>query len=558
MKVKGFKRLLAVTVATTMVLSSGIVAFADGDTDSGHATGIGVVEYDDSVAVEYDKVTVDTISDSTAFGFRLDPTGLLSEYEPGEFSDEYSVYFTTTSKGKISVEEGSTLSYLKKVVIADTNGVWKHGSITVTVKNGETPASLTYSTIGEEPLFIWMPDDNTASKAGYSAGLPGKFVELTTPLANVYFEAADETNAAAGFKLKDDYRIETSDKAPIDGKLYHNVQTDIDGDLVDSKVTPLSSYVTITDGAITAVSNLAKHTGSAYANSANDFIYTAPETSKVNYSDTLEVVNKSTKAKTVTATVTLKNVEGLTFKDSDGYVTGTGNDAVYDDKASLWVKIDDGAATSKTLALSDDGKTATATYTATLAAKTGGAEVTYRTKTDNAVTGGHSYARFEGAGAEYSSNSFKIIASANDNEQAKDAWIAWGKTVTASTKPEFDIVYSVTDVADEEEEEEVTPTTAYAAVQNFGGTTGYVLLAKKSESEAFSISALSDVTSYKLKLNSGDYVDAMAKGMVYQGMVGVTYSNAQTLLGFTSLQTGDKITIQLVIGGTTYEAVFTQ
>jgi hypothetical protein len=97
---------------------------------------------------------------------------------------------------------------------------------------------------------------------------------------------------------------------------------------------------------------------------------------------------------------------------------------------------------------------------------------------------------------------------------------------------------------------------AHAAVQNFNGS--YVLLAKKSADEAFDIEAKSDVTSFRLKLNEGNYVDAMAKGMVYQGMVGVTYADAQTLLSFSTLQAGDEITMEIVIDGTTYEATYIQ
>lgn len=102
-----------------------------------------------------------------------------------------------------------------------------------------------------------------------------------------------------------------------------------------------------------------------------------------------------------------------------------------------------------------------------------------------------------------------------------------------------------------------TPVDAYATVQSFGSV-GNVLLTKPSETTTFTgLTAPSGITSYEIKYNSGEYVNVLDKAMVHQEMVGITYANAQAALGFTSLQSGDKITIKVVIDGTTYVAVFT-
>lgn len=127
------------------------------------------------------------------------------------------------------------------------------------------------------------------------------------------------------------------------------------------------------------------------------------------------------------------------------------------------------------------------------------------------------------------------------------------------TAPDLKVTWSFAMAGEaeaEEEEETVTPVDAYSAVQNFDGT--YVLLTKPSESTTFEgLTAVSGITSYELKLNDGAYVDAIDKAMVYQGMVGVTYQDAQAKLGFEGLESGDKITTKVVIGETTYVAVFT-
>lgn len=102
---RNFKKILAATLAATMVLSSSITALADGDT-SGSSTGAGTSE--GHVEKKATSVTLPTIADNTTpFAYTMDPEGLVvatSHEKYGsavEFpaSNDSQVYFNNGKKG---------------------------------------------------------------------------------------------------------------------------------------------------------------------------------------------------------------------------------------------------------------------------------------------------------------------------------------------------------------------------------------------------------------------------------------------------------------------------
>lgn len=559
------KRFLAVTLAATMVINSGILAFAEGETDTGHAEGTGIVEYDDSTAVAYDKITVPTINTADKFSFRLDPTHQLNAFEPSTYDKQYSVYFTSTSaKANLKVNGEQTgvagIAYQEKTTIKqdqeDATHPWKYDGIWTSetenldiVEATETePAKLTFAN-GKSPVYyVWSPDSDATASAKYTAGLPGKWVALTTSTISNWFEPVDEEDISAGIKLKEGYNIEEASKLPIDGRLYVNVWTDIPtAGITDSAIDPLSNYATVAGTTITAVNLGTKNsTGSYVELAAGDAIYTPAVVSKVNYSDEVTVVNKSTKDKVVSAVVTLKNVEGLTFKTADSYTETVESATVKDETASIYVAVDDGSEAKLALVGSEDGKTATVTYTKTVAAKEDGDEITYRATGTNSKTGGYTYKRYEGNDPSYSSNTFKIYATANTNAEAAEAWKTWAASIESTARPSIDIVYRVTDAAEEEEEEEETPvepTEAYAVfVQNnfWLGTAdgvGFDGLTSVDQVTAFTIND----------------VDVLSKATVGNTFLKVTWSDASSL----GVQVATSFTIKATIDGTNYVATFT-
>jgi hypothetical protein len=427
MKRRNLSKIFALAMA-------GVMAFGNTAVYAGEANGAGIVEYDNSEAVAYDVIEVPTIADST-YDFTLDPTSQLHKYMPSEYG-EGTVYFTSIgTRASIEGKTGVTLYTQSKVEVEydEDSTVWS--DIVATVEDDEI------ATVNAG-YFVWVPDtaNATAQTGAYAKGLPGKFVEITKDNIGNWLEL----NGDAGNKkiaLKDTFKV-----APnvCDGKVYQLAYTAVTGNkITDSDVDPLSNYVTIEDDEISEFINLYTDDEGTAA-TADDVTYTAEEPVNQGITDTVTVINKSTKAKTVTAVVTMSNVTGITFNETSTFA----ND---DTDASMYIAATNGTIT-KALAASANGATASATYTVDLAAPTI-EEITYmKAENDkNAATGGHNYARYEANGTVYGSDSFYITAAANT--EGADAWDEWAKTVTAETRPEINIVYTVADKVDGSVEE---------------------------------------------------------------------------------------------------------
>ena len=72
------KKLLALVLTGAMALGSSFTVLAD---EPEGVSGQGAVEYDNSEAIEYDKVTVPTLTPAT-YNMTIDTNGLLKEYDP--------------------------------------------------------------------------------------------------------------------------------------------------------------------------------------------------------------------------------------------------------------------------------------------------------------------------------------------------------------------------------------------------------------------------------------------------------------------------------------------
>ncbi len=460
MRNRNMKRFLAVLVATTMVVGSCVTAFAaEGDQT---ATGDGIVEYDDSTAVEYDKIIVPTIAGATAYNFTLDPTGLMAEYESDQYG-EGSVYFHATAvRANIKAAANTILStreLVKKLQVGeDLEDPAKQWSVTGTWDGVvATVANKAIATVNPG-FYVWVPGVDSDSK--YSSGLPGTEVELTKDNIGNWFELNDpETASDLTIKLKPNYKVRVKDgdntKQPCDGFIYEYNYTDLTADgITDSVDDPISDYADVTYNAdtdtVTAVSskNLFVKTEGAtpsYAAVTTDnkdkIVYKPAKTKYVDYSDWLTVENPSTKIKTVTTTITVNNAAGLTFNSTSDF-TG---DTVKNKPAVYFAVTNGGSNTGDTVALVGGGEEtkATAKFTQTLNSKTGGAENTFRTEETNNATGGHKYKRYEGQGSEYDKKSFKVVAAANKGTEAKEAWKTWAAGI--ETKPTMTVVFEVKD-----------------------------------------------------------------------------------------------------------------
>jgi hypothetical protein len=430
MVLKNAKRILAVIVSGVMVAGASLTAFA---TDTTTANGDIIVEYDDSVEISFDTVTVPLIGQDT-FDFTLDPTGLLHQFEPATY-DAGTVYFTKeNTAAKLEAANASTTDntghiFKKKYTkLATTDAAWTGAGGTTLVKTLDNDAIDEVNT----GFCVWCP------KAGSTYA--GEFVEIDASNIGDWFELVNPqgTNPLA-IQLKSGYKKNVgTTKTACSGDIYKIEYDDVSTGITDSDVDPISNYVTVdTSGVVTAVKNL--YLGDAKsAATVTDVKYTDSETKQTGSSDNVFVQNLSTKVKTVSAKIKLTNVDGIEFVDdptSDFDSTDT------DPKMYIAAKDANGEVA---LAGQGDG-TATATYTKDLT-KASVTELLYAVGT-NSVTGGNSYSRYEEYGTTYDNNSFYIVAQANTSTDAKEAWKEWAKQITASTKPAIEIVYSIKDKA---------------------------------------------------------------------------------------------------------------
>ncbi len=95
-----FKKILAATLAATMVLSSSITALADGDT-SGSATGAGSSE--GHVEKKATSVTLPTET-TGVFAYTMDPEGLVKETSHAKYGD--AVEFPASNDGQVYFNNG--------------------------------------------------------------------------------------------------------------------------------------------------------------------------------------------------------------------------------------------------------------------------------------------------------------------------------------------------------------------------------------------------------------------------------------------------------------------
>lgn len=426
---KTMNRVLAVTLASTMILGSAMTVFA---TES-DVTGTGTVEYDDSTPVIYDKVQVPTITGSTAYNMQLDPAGLLKKYDPETFAANKTVYFnkTTTAEQIDADKSGGEVTPATDPVTY--NGVYKE---VVTAKDAVPSTLVTEVTLAEgevtgvvsiaaSPKYaVWVPD--TASEDANNKGL-GKLEPITKDNVLDYFDVtatAATTITAVTAKVKN-----LSGQNIFDGKIYEITYEKLSG-----KVNA-ADYVTLTYSngvaSVGTVNSLYDKDGTKI--SAGDIVLEQAVKEYTDQSDSVTVTNKSTKKKTVTATITLNNATGLTIKDDDTFTSDT--------DASIYVAATNGTDTE--VLAESDGKI-TAVYTVDLEAPTL-AEITYQsTELNTDKLGGHKYLRYEPYGATYSSDSFYITAAVNKQTDDTDAaWKAYYKDATVA--PTLKVVYSVAD-----------------------------------------------------------------------------------------------------------------
>ena len=404
---KKFKKLIALVCVATMLIPT--VAFAD-ESPSSSGGGDSVIENDNSVAPEYGTVVLPTVTEGT-YDFKIDRDHLLADFDYEQTFDASSyIYFTAEDDPATAVNaagDGNSL-YLKTKTedVSATNFLAYFTDATLTGK-------LSAAT---EDYYVWVPTSTDKTR--------GEFVLIDdTNVANIV-----EYDTVA--KLRVDFN---SGDFIWNGKIYYDVYNKLtDTDAVE--------YITVTDGAVSAVSaDLYKAASTdatilkaaATAAATSDITYTAATTQYIAESDAATVVNKSTFPVVVSVQINMTNDAGITYVDAATIATDTEN-------ASLYFAIADEGTNTAVVANS----TATAYYVLDGATNS---TMVYQGKSDDLdpITGSHNYYQYEQPNPVYDEQAFTIVADVNDDDNADEAWNEYLESLSAENpKPQISVVYS--------------------------------------------------------------------------------------------------------------------
>ncbi len=412
-----FKKVLAIFTAAALVITPMTAFAADGDKEQ-TATGQGTVENDNSAAPSYDKVVLPTVDDST-FNFTLDPDKLLHEYDPDKYTDANAtlLFQSVSTPATIEIREGDKKAY-KKTYTEETN--------TDGLKNKVTYASGAYA-VGSSDFYIWTPDTTTGNEG------MGKYTLVDASNLETYFEVTkNDSNAVTAVDFKNPKLAASA----CDGKLY---KLGYEALGAASAAVEATDYVTAdTDGTVTAITDLyVSADGTAYtalaASDSSKYEYTAAEVTYNANTDSVKIVNKSTKAMDVKAVITVKNATGLSFSTTNDF-SGTG-----DDEKLVYLAVTDGTTPAVVATVNKDGN-ATITGEYALAAPSATA-LKYQTSDVDPLTGSHVYKQYMPQNLSYNSVELKVTGAANAG--ASDAWNEYADTLRDYVKPDGSDVANV-------------------------------------------------------------------------------------------------------------------
>ncbi len=207
------KRFIAVAMVATMAFANCVTAFATG------VDGEGVVEYDNSVDVTYDSITLPTLTGSK-YNFQLDPTDMLYTYDSEKYARESTesnpgVYFqsekTVAKIEELGGENNVDLFTLSKDAVASDAADWK--AVVTGVTSGTPTVTAGY--------YVWTPAEweSTDLYEGTTAtGKKGVYTALVADNIENYFDISEaDQDGKFTITMKANHLAGNS---VCDGKLY--------------------------------------------------------------------------------------------------------------------------------------------------------------------------------------------------------------------------------------------------------------------------------------------------------------------------------------------------
>lgn len=481
------KRIIAASLAATMVLGTATSVFADETSANGNS----VVENDNSTAPNVKNIVLPTLTPTT-YDFVIDRDNLLSQFDGEGKYDGSTVYFNSVAEAA-RIDAGTAdapIVVYEKVKKAVTAGdmLYTYGTDTA-LFSGKKVSELPTVATSKSGYYVWIPDTTTNNKVTNTEknSGAGKWEEITGANVTKYFvfydadgaeiPSNDSTKAIAGIEVRPDFNYGDD---VFDGNVYADDYAAVDPKDLVGKVGFDTNGTTIN-----SVDGLFKFVSDAYTEvQISDLTYVPAVTSYTATSDEAVITNKGTNPIMVDATVTIVNTDGLTFL--------SGEDTPNEANANVFFSLIGG---QNSTAVKEPGTVAITGSTPALNTVKGSATMLvpaantvinkYQGASSDTVngTGSHNYYQYLGPEAEYYSASFAITGEVDttDSPATNKAWADYISDLEAGkvVKPSVQVVYTVN------EAEEV--------VDGDGNVTGYKVYEKATNDSLEALQAAVDV-----------------------------------------------------------------
>ncbi len=430
------KRLSALVCAGALVMST-VPAYA-----AVTSTGDGAVENMGQQGIEFDRIVLPTMPEGT-YDFVLDPAGLLATYGGSDYTAGKTVYFNAeATAAKLEVDAsvtGTDGKFYRDGIAEDTACASLKAAIQVDATDKKTITGLAGAG-NTKKFYVWVPDATSTQSEG-------TYKEITKDnILNYCDVTIDASGAVTAVALK----TGKTESTVNDGKMY------IDGkialDFTAAGEDKIADYVTITDGAVTALTSNKMYTKATAGGAFTEVTaiasvkYTPATRTYTDTSDKATIVNKSSSDKKVKVKVNITNGDGLDFVAADTFTDKT--------KAGVSLAINDG--TNKNyVTKKEDATTKAVTYSAVAEISVAGVDVgasstdiiKYMGDTEDA-TGGHQFKAYLKPTMTYQKAEFSLVGVANSDATGADAWDAYAQSLRTSAtnmRPGITVVYDIQD-----------------------------------------------------------------------------------------------------------------
>lgn len=375
------------------------------------------------------------------YDFVLDPAGLLATYGGGSYTAGKTVYFNAEDEAaKLEVDAsvtGTDGKFYRDGITEDTAYATIKAAIEVDTTDKKTITGLGGAG-NTKKFYAWVPD-------AASTQSEGTYKEITLDNLATYCDVTiDASGAVTGVAMK----TGKTESTVNDGKLYVDGKVALDF-TADDKMT---DYVTIADGAVTALTSNKMYTKATAGGTFTEVTatssvkYTPATRTYTDTSDKATIVNKSSSDKKVKVKVSVTNGDGLDFVAADTFTDKT--------KAGVSLAISDGT-NKEYVTKKENATTKEVTYSAIAEIDVAGVNVgasstdiiKYMGDTEDA-TGGHQFKAYLKPTMTYQKANFTLIGVANSASDGTAAWDAYAESLRTSVtnmRPGITVVYDIQD-----------------------------------------------------------------------------------------------------------------